>query len=57
MTKEDLIKKVNSNPQLLSDFQSGWDCLSIEEYLENYSYIPDIVDKLACDLGVENVSK
>lgn len=52
MTKQELINRVNNDPKLLADFKTGWDRPSIEEYLEEYSYISDIVDLLADDLGI-----
>lgn len=53
MSKQELIDRVNSNPALLNEFKTGWQVNSIEEYLTAYSYIPDIVERLADDLGVK----
>ena len=53
MTKQELISRVNSDPALLKEFQNGWGRPSIEEYLAEYSYVEDIVNCLANDLGVE----
>lgn len=50
--KQHLITTINSNPDLKALWLAGWGGRTIEEYLKEYSYIPDIVVAIANDLGI-----
>jgi len=53
MTVDELIRIVNNDPRLLEEFKNGWGPdRTIEEYLDEYSYIDSIADYLASDLGI-----
>ncbi len=50
--RQALIDAVSADPTLLAAFQEGWGRESVAAYLEEYRHIPDIVQRLASDLGV-----
>lgn len=51
--RKDLITAINSKPEKLKEFQEGWGRETVEEYLDEYSHIEDIVDRLAQDLDID----
>lgn len=53
---EKLIAALNADKKLYEEFRQGWlgwGFDSIEDYLDEYSHIPDIAERLAGDLGID----
>lgn len=48
-----LIEKIISDQDLFDRFKREFWRGTVTEYLDEYSYIPDIAERLASDLGID----